>query len=108
MWGAGWILKGPQLRLQRSLAWSCTPVGSTHHSPPPFLLLPGLPASPLQASPSCSGELSGPVGTTLVCFNPTSPGEGDWGMRSDPSGPVSLPCWCWDTWKLRFGTLEGI
>lgn len=52
MGGAGWSLKGPQPRLQESLASSCTPL--TYHSPPPLLLflpafraywptLPGLP-----------------------------------------------------------------
>lgn len=80
VWGAGWILKGPQLRLQKSLSSSCTPVCSTHHSPPPFLLL--VPARQaclptlFRLSPSCSGELSGPVGTTLVCFSPVPQGNG--------------------------------
>lgn len=78
MGGAGWSLKGPQPGLQESLASSFTPFCLTRHSPPPFLLLPpaclpGLPVDPLQASPSCSGELSGPVGTTLQCAFPLFP-----------------------------------
>lgn len=77
MGGAGWSLKGPQPRLQESLASSFTPFCLTRHSPPPFLLLlpaclPGLPVDPLQAPPPSllwgavwiSGHYS------PVCFSP--------------------------------------
>lgn len=76
MGGAGWSLKGPQPRLQESLALSCTPVGSARHTPPPSsapACPPGLPVDPLQAFPCCPWQPSGPVGTTLWCAFSQSP-----------------------------------
>lgn len=98
MGGAGWSLKGPQPRLQESLASSFTPFCLTRHSPPPFLLLlpaclPGLPVDPLQAPPpppalgSCLDQWAL---LSSVLF-PTSPEEGGWGMNNDPQVPFPLP-----------------
>lgn len=86
VWGTGWILKGLQLRLQESLA-SSAPVCSTHHTPPPFLLL--LPARQALAKPLQAFLLLfwGAVWTSGYhsgLLFPTSPGEWDWGMSSDP------------------------
>lgn len=75
MGGAGWSLKGPQPRLQESLASSSTPLLDIPLPSPP----PSLPAvrvcwpTLFRPFPVGSGESSGPVGTTLNCAFPYSP-----------------------------------
>lgn len=95
MGGAGWSLKGPQPRLQESLASSFAPVCSTHRSPPPFLLL--LPAcqacrwTPFRLSPPALGSCLDqwvPLSSVLV---PMSPEEWGWGVSSDPQVLCPLP-----------------
>lgn len=74
---AGWSLKGPQPRLQDSLASSCTPVGLTHRSPPP-----PAPACLRPAGPPSSGLplwLWGAVRTVGVILGYVFP-HVPWGM----------------------------
>lgn len=75
MGGAGWSLKGPQPRLQESLASSSTPLLDIP-LPSPLLSLPAnwvYWPTLFRPSPIGSGESSGPVGTTLNCAFPYSP-----------------------------------
>lgn len=94
MGGAGWSLKGPQPRLQESLA-SSSLLCLTSPSPPPSVSACrlGLLAHPLQAFPVGSGESSGPVGATLNCAVPAPQGLG-LGPNSDSQvlWPFSESC----------------